>query len=214
MLEIIGVEVGINWYHFCVNGVFEAGFRADMLHHPISRGPQSPRLLRAASFSAVIPSNKGVYGFSFSSLCRGKETAFGSRNGGGKHAFSPFVSIAVVISPRLFVYDMAGDFKRWRTRLFLPFPGFPAALILSLNRRFEQNAVVGSASISSPFNSRTPDHGIVSVLAKKRPRASPPDGLVFFPAIRFGTRAPAPPRGAGWLSSPMQRTAQTESLSE
>ena len=100
-------------------------FNSDMLHHPFSRGPQSPRLLRAASFSAVISSNKGVYGFSFSSLCRGKETAFESWNGGGKHAFSPFVSIAVVISPRLFVYDMAGDLKRWRTRLFLPFPGFP-----------------------------------------------------------------------------------------
>jgi len=54
--------------------------------------------------------------------------------------------------------------------------GLPAAPILSLNRRFEQNAVVGSTSTSSPFNSRTPDHGIVSVLAKKDRRASPPDG--------------------------------------
>jgi hypothetical protein len=95
-----------------------------MLHHHISRGPQSPRLLRAASFSAATPSNKGVCGFSFASLFRGKETAFGSRNGGGKHAFSSFVSYAVVISPRLFGYDMVGDLKRWRTRLFLPFSDF------------------------------------------------------------------------------------------
>ena len=99
-------------------------FESDMLHHPISRGPQSPRLLRASSFSAVSTSNNGVYGFPFPSLFRGKETAFGSRNGDGNHAFSPFVSIAVVISPRLFGYDMAGDLKRWRTRLFLPFLGF------------------------------------------------------------------------------------------
>ena len=81
--------------------------------------------MRAASFSAATPSNKGVCGFSLSSLCRGEETAFGSRNCGGKHAFSSFVSYAVVISPRLFGYDMAGDLKRRRTRLFLPFPGFP-----------------------------------------------------------------------------------------
>jgi hypothetical protein len=42
---------------------------------------------------------------------------------------------------------------------------------LSPKRRFEQNAVVGSTSTSSPFNSRSPDHGIVSFWAKKRRRA-------------------------------------------
>ena len=140
--------------------------RVSLLHHPISRGPQSPRLLRAASFSAATPSNKGVCGFSFSSLFRAKETAFETKNGGGKHAFSPFVSYAVVISPRLFGYDMAGDFKRWRTRLFLPFLGFlPPRFCL-------QNAVLSrtpwSVRLRHPCHSfREPPTAESSLLGQK-----------------------------------------------
>lgn len=64
---------------------------------------------------------------------------------------------------------MVGAFKTAHNPSLLRFPGLSGGANLSPNRRFEQNAVVGSTSISSPFNSRTPDHGIVSVSAKKRP---------------------------------------------